>query len=72
MRMLCCVLLELVCCVVVASAETLDERTATDKEWGYRPAAGTLQWLFCKTHLKMENQGVQIIFGNTVYRINLL
>ena len=26
----------------------------------------TLQWLFCKTHLKMENQGVQIIFGYTV------
>ena len=26
----------------------------------------TLQWLFCKTHLKMETQGVQIIFGYTV------
>lgn len=42
MRMLCCVLLELVCCVVVASAEKLDERPATDKEWGYRPSAGAV------------------------------
>lgn len=45
MRMLCCVLLELACFVVVASAEKLDERPATDKEWGYRPAAGAISEL---------------------------
>ncbi len=40
MRMLCCFMLLLVCFAAVASAEKLDERPASDNEWGYRPAAG--------------------------------
>jgi hypothetical protein len=36
------ILLQLVCCAVVVSAEKLDERLAADDEWGYRPAAGAV------------------------------
>ena len=42
MRIQCSVLLQLACCVVVVSAEKLDERPAADSEWGYRPAPGAV------------------------------
>lgn len=42
MRILCSILIQLVCCAVVVSAERLNESPATDNEWGYRPEAGAI------------------------------
>jgi hypothetical protein len=58
MRILAAVLLPFAFCAVVMSAERLDERPATDKEWGYHPGAGAVSSVNPPSFSWRPNHGV--------------